>query len=102
MNTTDDSELPSQALTAFVCHQRNIQSCNFLMEIMHFLLTNSDTFYKGLPSVGITGSKTNRSVFQKELIIEHSLPIPPYTQHYFLWTKAGLWCGWWWFTSLAP
>ena len=43
-----------------------------------------------------------RKVFQKELIIEDSLPIPPYTQHHLLWMKTGLWCGWWWFILLAP
>ena len=31
MNIIDDSELPSQALIVFVCHQRNIESCNILM-----------------------------------------------------------------------
>ena len=41
-------------------------------------------------------------VFWKKFIIENSLPIPPYTQHHLLWMKTSLWCGWWWFISLAP
>ena len=41
-------------------------------------------------------------VFQKEFIIEDSLPIPPYTQHHLLWMKIGLWYGRWWFTSPGP
>ena len=40
--------------------------------------------------------------FPEELIIEGSLPILPYTQHHLLWMRAGLWCGWWRFVSLAP
>ena len=43
----------------------------------------------------------NHLVIRKKLIIEDSLPIPPYTQHHLLWMKTGLWCGWWWFISLA-
>ena len=39
--------------------------------------------------------------FQKELIIEKSLPMPLYTQHH-LWMETGLWCGWWWFILLIP
>ena len=37
----------------------------------------------------------NYLVFRKELIIEGSLPIPPYTQHHLLWMQTSLWyvCG---------
>ena len=41
-------------------------------------------------------------VFWKELIIEDSLPILPYTQFYLLCMKTGLWCGRWWFILLVP
>ena len=44
----------------------------------------------------------NRLVFWRELIIEDSLPVPPFTQHHLLWMKTRLWCGCWWFISLAP
>ena len=43
----------------------------------------------------------NRLVFWKELIIEDSFPVLPYT-HHLLWKKTGLRCGWWWFISLVP
>ena len=43
----------------------------------------------------------NCLVFQKELIIEDFLPIPPYT-HHLLCVKTSPWCGWQWFITLAP
>ena len=58
-----------------------------------------------LLSVGLIGAAVvgiNHLVFEKELIIEDSLPIPPYTQHHLLWMKTGLWHGWRWFIALAP
>ena len=27
---------------------------------------------------------------------------PLYTQYHLLWMETNLWCGWWWFISLAP
>ena len=72
---------------------------------MHFLLTNSGHFFS---SAVFSWSNWEqylleliRLVFQKELIIEDSLPILPYTQHHLLWMKTSVWCGWWWFISLA-
>ena len=66
---------------------------------MHSLLTNSGCF---LSSAAFTWSNWEQYLlelfFQKELIIEDSLPIPPYTQHHLLWMKTSLW----WFILLAP
>ena len=73
---------------------------------MHFLLTNSGCF-----SSSATFSWSNWQqyllelivcFFRKELIIQDSLPISPYIQHHLLCMKTSLWCGWWWFISLAP
>ena len=70
---------------------------------MHFLLTNSRRFSS---SAAFSWSNWEQYLlelfgFQKELIIEDSLSVPPYTQHCLLWMKTGLWYGWWWFISLA-
>ena len=72
---------------------------------MHFLLNNFWHF--SLSAVFILSNLeqyllgNNCLVFQKEFIIEDSLPIPLYTQ-YHLWMKTSLWWGWWWFISLSP
>ena len=71
---------------------------------MHFLFTNSGRF-----SLSAAFSWSNWEqylgliawVFRKELVIEDSLPIPPYTQHHLLWMKTSLRWWWWWFISLA-
>ena len=52
--------------------------------------------------LGVVLVEINHLVFRKELVIEDSLPTSPYTQHHLLWIKTSLWCGWWWFISLAP
>ena len=80
-----------------------MRSYVILMEDYAFLLTNSGHFIEccfqfvllGAVLVGI-----NCLVFQKELVIEGSLPTPPYIQHHFLWMETSLRCGWWWFISL--
>ena len=72
---------------------------------MHFLFTNSGRF-----SMSAAFKWSNWEQYLLELtvwfsrrssLIEDSLPIPPYT-HHLLWMKTSLWCGWWWFISLAP
>ena len=90
---------PGQTVTVFAWSLKKHAVLHYLMH--HIIL---DAFHQVLHSVGLIGSSTcwNCLVFQKELIIEDSLPIPPYTQHHLLWMKTGLWCGWWWFISLAP
>ena len=57
---------------------------------MWFLLTNSGHF---LMSAAFSWSHWEQYLlelfgFQKELIIEDSLPIPPYIQHHLLWRPA--------------
>ena len=56
-----------------------------------------DVFCQVLLLIGLTGSSTswNCLVFQKELIIDDSHSIPPYSQDQLLWMKTGLCCGWW-------
>ena len=78
--------------------QRNMQSCIILMEDCVFSL---DQFWMlflkycfHLVSLGAVLG-INHLVFQKELIIEDSLLIPPCIQHHHLWMKTSLWCGWW-------
>ena len=105
LNMADESELPSQAVTVFAWSSNKHAVLRYPDErLCIFCCLIPDTFRRVLLSVGLIGSSTfwNCLVFQKELIIEDSLPIPPYTQHHLLWMKTGLWCGWWWFISLAP
>ena len=99
VNTVGESELPSQALTLFawsskkhvVLHYPDGRLCVFCWLIL-------DAFCRLLLSVGLIGAVLvwiNRLAFRKELIIEDSLSIPPYTRH-LLWMKTGFWWCWWW------
>ena len=63
-----------------------------------------DAFHRELLLVGLMGEVfigINYLVFLKELIIEDSIAIPPYTQHHLLWMKTALVFCWWWFISFA-
>ena len=75
----------------------------FWWNIMWFQLTNPRCFLCCLQLVllGAVLAGINCLIFLKELIIEDSLPVPPYIQHHILWLKTGLWYSWWWFISLA-
>ena len=71
------------------------ETCNLELsrwKILHFLLTNSRHFAKccfQLVSLGAVLVGSNLLVFQKELIIEDSLPIPPYIHlTFFEWRLA--------------
>ena len=44
----------------------------------------------------------NYAVVFQEIIIEDSLPTPPYAPCHLLWIKTRFWWGQWWFLSLAP
>ena len=102
----DESELPTQAVTVFAWSSKKHEILHYSDErlfIFFWLILVACCWV--LLSVGLIGSSTcriNHLVFWKELIIECPLPIPPYAQHHLLWVKTGLWCGWWWFISLAP
>ena len=96
----------SQSVTVFAQSSKKHVVLHYLMETMHFLLTNS-----GHSSSSAALSWSNQEqyllefnclVHQKELITEDSLAIPPYTQHHLPWKKIPLVCDWWWFISLAP
>ena len=79
-----------------VLHYPGGGSCVFCWLIL-------DVSLRVLLSVGLSGSSTWIClVFQKELIIKNSFPIPPYTKDHLLWMKTGLWCGWCWFIWLSP
>ena len=84
-------------------HQRNTWSWGIQWNTRHFLLTNSGCFSSSaafsLSRAVLVG--VNHLVFLKELLIEDSLSIPPYTQRHLLWVKTGLWCVWWWLILLA-
>ena len=70
--------------------------------VFHWLFL--DAFCWVVLLVGLNESNTigiNHLVFWKDLIIEDSLPIPPFTPSQLLWMKTGLWCGWWWFISFV-
>ena len=80
VNMADESELPSQDITVFalvikhaILHYPDGRLCVFCWLIQ-------DTFHRVLSSVGLIGSLVgiNHLVFWKKLIIEDSLPIPPY------------------------
>ena len=93
-NMVEESEFPSQAVMIFVwsskkhvvLHYPNERLCSFYWLIL-------DAFHWVLLSVSLTGSSTswNWLVFWKELIIEDSCLIPPYTQHHLLWMKPFVW-----------
>ena len=93
VNTGDESDLPRQAVTVFAWQSKKRSDLHYLDGRCIFLLTNSGGFFVKccfwlvwLGAVGIY-----RLVFWKELIIEDSFPIPPYTQHHLLWMKTTLW-----------
>ncbi|CAI9164717.1 unnamed protein product [Rangifer tarandus platyrhynchus] len=50
-----------------------------------------------LPEFGALLVGIHHLVFQKELMIEDSLPIPSYTRHLLYGMNIGFCCGWWWF-----
>ena len=106
MNTADESELPSQAVTVFAwSSKKHVVLCYPVGRLCVFCWLILNGVHQVLPTVGLIRSSTvgsNCLVFKKELIIEDSLPIPPYTQHHLLWIKTSLCCGWWWFILLAP
>ena len=88
-------------------HQRNMWSCVTLMEgrFCVFCWLIPDVFCWVLLSVDLIGNRTCWNLcfgFPEGAHNRHTLPILPYTQHHFLWMKTGLWCGWWYFTLLAP
>ena len=80
----NQSELSSQAVNSFCLVIKETWSLTFSWsKIMGVLLSNSGHF-EWLLSAGLNGNRTcwNCLVFQKELIIEDSFPIPPYTHHF--------------------
>ena len=95
-----NQNFPAKKVTVLPGHQRNMQSRIILMECYAFSI---DWFWTFLSNVAFNWSYWEKHllVFQKELIIENSLPIPQHTQRHLLWMKIGLWCGWW-FILLAP
>ena len=105
VNMADESELPSQAVTVFawssqkhaVVHYPDGRLCVFCWLI-------PDTFRQMLLLVSLIGSIAcwNWSFGFPEKAHNRGLPIPSYPQHHLLWVKTGLWCGWWWFISIAP
>ena len=65
----------------------------------HFIYDIIHVFCQVLLSVGLSVAVFGIIclVFQKQLIIDDSLPLPPYfpiPQHHLLWMKMGLWHGW--------
>ena len=92
VNTGDQSELPSQSVTVLLPgHQRNMQSCAILMGDYAFSVDFLDAFHRELLLVGLMGAVfigINHLVFLKELIIEDSIAMPPYT-HHLLWMRTG-------------
>ena len=72
-------------------HQRNMWSCIILMEHYVFCWLTLVIFHQVLLSVGLSGSSTvriNCLVFQKEIIIEDSLPIHTHSITFFEWKSA--------------
>ena len=106
LDTANESELPSQAVTVFPWSSKKHVVLQYPDEgVCIFCWLTPDAFHGVMFSVGLIGSVLvgiNCLAFWKELKIEDSLPIPPYSQHYLLWMKTCLWCGWWWFTWLVP
>ena len=101
VNTVDESELPSQALTVFAWSPKRHAVLSY--PDGHSCLTPGAFVECCFPWVqlGPVLVGINPLVFQKELMVD-SFPIPPYTQHHLFWMKTGLWCGWRWLVSLAP
>ena len=93
VNTADESELPSQAVTVFAWSSKKHAVLYYPDGILCiFCWLIPDVFRRVLLSVGLIGTVLvgiNRLVFWKELIIEDSLPIPAYTQiTFFGWRPA--------------
>ena len=93
VNSGDESELPSQAITVFAWSSKiHAVLCYPGGRLWNFLLTNSRCFSL---SAAFSWSKWegyllefNSLVFCKELIIEDSLLIAPYIQPHILWIKT--------------
>ena len=85
-----NQNFPSKLYKFLPGHQRNILHYpDGRLCILCWLIP--DTFHQvllPLVQLGVVLVGINCSVFQKELIIEDSLPIPPYTQHHLLWMKT--------------
>ena len=97
VNTVDESELNNQAVVIVFAWSSKKQVVLHYPEgglcVSCWLIL--DASLPVLLSGGLIGSSTCWIclVFQKELIIENSLPIPPYTQDHLLWMKTSL-LGW--------
>ena len=93
VNMVDESELPSQAVTVFAWSSKKRGLELSWCKTVRFLLTNSRRFSSSaafsLSNWERVLVRINHLVFQKELMIESSLPIPPRTQHHF-WMKSSL------------
>ena len=102
MNTVDESELPSQAVTVLAIKE----TCGLVLtlwKVLRFLLTNSRRFL-----LSAAFSWANLKQYLLELIgflegaYNGELPSNlPCTPHYVVWMKTSLWCDWSWFISLA-
>lgn len=99
MNTTDESKLPSQPVTFFVwsskkhviLYYHDARLCIFCWLIPDAFHYAAFSWWNWALLVGI-----HHLVFQKELMIEDSLPNSIiYTTSPLM--KTGFCCGWWWF-----
>ena len=75
-------------------HQSNMVLCYPDGRLCIFCWLILNAFHRELLSVGLMGAVfvgINHLVFLKELIIEDSIAIPPYTQHHLLWMRTGFW-----------
>ena len=94
----------SQAATvsSWSPQRTRVLSC---LKITGVLLTNSGLFPSGGAFRWSDGEPHLLEVTAwfsaKELLVQDSLMIPPYTQHRLLWTQTTLWSGWWWFPPCA-
>ena len=104
LDTANESELPSQAVRVFPWSSKKhavLPHPDGGLCVFCWLIP--DAFQGVMLSVCLIGSVgINCLVFWKELKIEDSCPIPPYSQRCHLWMKTCLWCGWRWFPWLVP
>ena len=105
VNTSYESELPSQAVTAFAWSSKKPEVLHYSdgrLRIFCWLIPDAIRWV--LLSVGLIRSSPcwNQLFGFPEGAHDRKLPTPPHTHHHLLWKKAGLWCGWWWFISLVP
>ena len=86
-----NQNFPARLSQPLPSHQRSTRPCVILMHCYAFFVNWSQVLFVEcclqLVLLGAVLVGINTLVCQKELILEGSLPIPPYTPHHLLWNE---------------